>query len=114
VADTQWQIVSSRSTAGDTQRQIHSGRYTAVDTLRQIPVSDTRQQIAASDKQQQMYSGRYSSAYTTQQTQGQIHHVDIYTVTDIQPDTQYEVRIHIHSCGYKDVLQDTQYDIHSG
>jgi len=38
---------------------------------------------------------------------------DIYTVTDIQPDIQYQVRIHIHSGGYTEVVQDTQHDIHS-
>jgi hypothetical protein len=39
---------------------------------------------------------------------------DIYTVTDIQPDIQYQVRIHIHNGGYTEVVQDTQLDIHSG
>ena len=39
---------------------------------------------------------------------------DIYTVTDIQPDIQYQVRIHIHSGGYTKVVQDTQHDIHGG
>jgi hypothetical protein len=39
---------------------------------------------------------------------------DIYTVTDIQPDIQYHVRIHIHSGGYTEVVQDTQHDINSG
>jgi hypothetical protein len=38
----------------------------------------------------------------------------LYTVTDIQPDIQYKVRIHIHSGGYTEVVQDTQHDIHSG
>jgi len=39
---------------------------------------------------------------------------DIYTVTDILPDIQYQVRVHIHSAGYTEVVQDTQHDIHSG
>jgi hypothetical protein len=38
---------------------------------------------------------------------------DIYTVTDIQPDIQYQVRVHIHSGGYTQVVQNTQHDIHS-
>jgi hypothetical protein len=39
---------------------------------------------------------------------------DIYTVADIQPGIQYQVRIHIHSGGYTEVVQDTQHDIHCG
>jgi hypothetical protein len=39
---------------------------------------------------------------------------DIYTVTDIQPDIHYQVRIHIHSSRYTEVVQDIQHDIHSG
>jgi hypothetical protein len=39
---------------------------------------------------------------------------DIYTVADIQPGIQYEVKIHTHSGGYIEVVQDTQHDIHSG
>jgi hypothetical protein len=39
---------------------------------------------------------------------------DIYTVTDIQPDIQYQVRINIHSGRYTEVVQDTQHDIHGG
>jgi hypothetical protein len=39
---------------------------------------------------------------------------DIYTVTDIQPDILYQDGIHIHSGGYKEEVQDTQYNIHSG
>ena len=35
---------------------------------------------------------------------------DIYTVTDIQ----FQVRIHTQSGGYKEVVQDTQHNIHSG
>ena len=35
---------------------------------------------------------------------------DIYTATDIQ----YQVRIHIHSSGCTEQVQDTQHDIHSG
>jgi hypothetical protein len=37
---------------------------------------------------------------------------DIYTVADIQPGIQYQVRIHIHSGRYTEVVQDTQHDIH--
>jgi len=39
---------------------------------------------------------------------------DIYTVTDIQLHIQYQVRIHIHSGGYREVVQDTQQDVHGG
>jgi hypothetical protein len=39
---------------------------------------------------------------------------DIYTVIDIQPDIQYHVRVHIHSGGYRKVVQDTRHDIHTG
>ena len=51
--------------------------------------------------QHSRHSGRYTMA-------------DIYTVTDIQPDIQYQIRIHIHSGRYNEVFQHTQYDIHSG
>ena len=96
--------------------------YTAADTQRRIPVSDKQQRIAASDKQQRIYSGRYSSGYTgadtaadTQRSRhsGRYTMADMYTVTDIQPDIQYQVWIHIHSGGYTEVVQDTQHDIHS-
>jgi len=39
---------------------------------------------------------------------------DTYTVTDIQPDIQYQVRIYIHSGGYTKVVQDTLHNIPSG
>ena len=52
----------------------------------------------------QQYS-RHSGRYTVE---------DIYTVTDIQPDIQYQVRTHIHSGRYTEVVQDTQHDIHGG
>ena len=39
---------------------------------------------------------------------------DIYTVPDIQPGIQYQVRIHIHSGGYTEVIQDTQHDSRCG
>ena len=55
----------------------------------------------AVDIQHSRHSGRYTMA-------------DIYTVTEIQPDIQYQVRVHIHSGGYTQVVQDTQHDIHSG
>ena len=54
------------------------------------------------DIQHSRHSGRYTMADI------------LYTVTDIQPDIQYKVRIHIHSGGYTEVVQDTQHDIHSG
>jgi hypothetical protein len=38
---------------------------------------------------------------------------DIYTVTDIPPDIQNQVMIHIHSSGYTKVVYNTQHDIHS-
>jgi hypothetical protein len=47
---------------------------------------------------------------------------DIYTVTDIQPDIQYQVKIHIHSGRYTEEVKihstiytaaDTQRQIHS-
>jgi len=47
------------------------------------------------------HSGRYTMA-------------NIYTVTDIQPDISYQVRVHIHSGGYTKLVQDTHHDIHSG
>jgi hypothetical protein len=39
---------------------------------------------------------------------------DIHTMTDIQPDIQYQVRVQIHSGGYTKVVQDTQHNIHCG
>jgi hypothetical protein len=68
VANTQWQINSSRSTAAHSQGQIHRGGYTAVDIQWQKQwqiyntahtVADTRQQIHSSgytvvDEQQQI------------------------------------------------------------
>jgi len=82
----------------DPQQLIHIGGHTTADTQQWIP---------AWDKQQQIHSGRYSSrlGYTM---------ADIYTVADIQPDIQYQVKIHTHSGGYIEVVQDTQHDIHSG
>jgi hypothetical protein len=59
-----------------------------------------------------IYSGRNSGGYTTQQTLWQIQSsrytmADIYTVADIQPDIQNQVRIHIHRGRYTEVIQDT-------
>jgi len=39
---------------------------------------------------------------------------ELYTVVDIQPGIQYQVRIHIHSGGYIEVVQATQHNMHSG
>jgi len=72
----------------DEQQQIHNGRYTAADTQQRIPVSDKQQRIAG---------GINSSGYTVADTAADIQHsrhsgrytmADIYTVTDIQPDTR--------------------------
>jgi len=49
------------------------------------------------DIQHSRHSGRYTMA-------------DIYTVTDIQ----YQVRIHIHSGRYTEVVHDTQHYMHGG
>jgi len=55
----------------------------------------------AANIQPSRHSGRYTIA-------------DIYTVTDIHPDIQNQVRIHIHRGGYAQGVEDTQHDIHSG
>jgi hypothetical protein len=39
---------------------------------------------------------------------------NIYIVTDILPNIQYQVRIHIYSSRYSEVVQDTQHDIPTG
>ena len=103
----------------DIQRQIYSGRYTAADTQRQIHSGGYQCQINSSGKQRQINSSGYTAADTAADIQHSRHSgrytmADLYTVTDIQPDIQYQVRIHIHSGRYTEVVQDTHHDIHSG
>jgi hypothetical protein len=85
----QWRIYNTANTVADTQQQIHCGRYKTADIQRWIYSADT-----AVDIQHSRHTGRYTMA-------------DIYTVADIQPDIQHQVRIHIHSGGYTEVIQDT-------
>jgi len=61
------------------------------------------------DIQWQIQQWIYNTADTVADTPWQI-----YIVTDIQPDIQYQVRIHVHNGGYTEVVQDTQHDLHSG
>jgi hypothetical protein len=62
-----------------------------------------------------IYSGRYTAAdIQHSRHSGRYTMADRYTVTHIQPDIQYQVKIHIHSGGYTEVVQDAQQWIHSG
>jgi hypothetical protein len=70
---------SSRSTTADTQRQIHSSGYQCQIKQQRIAGRINSSGYTAADTAADIQHSRHSGRYTM---------ADIYTVTDIQPDTR--------------------------